>query len=301
MSQNNRQLENWIYLACLMEATARKPGNVHPEASFHDLSYPDFLKSANVIAPLLANTHSGTVGSVIRESISETQKVIPSNSNLGMVLLLAPLAAVPLEKTIATGIHTVLHQLTVQDAREVYEAIRIANPGGLGQTESEDISVEPTGTLREVMCLAADRDSVASEYASNFRITLGTAAPVLKELWSQSDDWEEAVIRLQLRLMSDFPDTLIARKCGIEAAQQSAEHAQTVLKADNFTRGLTTFDAWLRRNGNQRNPGTTADLIVAGLFVAMRDGFIPTPDLNTIRKLIPQKFEHDLRTLPNHE
>lgn len=301
MSQNNRQLENWIYLACLMEATARKPGNVHPEASFHDLAYPDFLKSANVIAPLLSNTHSRSVGSVILESISETQKVIPSNSNLGMVLLLAPLAAVPLEKTIAAGIHSVLQQLTVHDARNVYEAIRIANPGGLGQTESEDVSVEPTGTLREVMCLAADHDSVASEYANNFRITLGTAAPVLKELWSQSADWEEAVIRLQLRLMSDFPDTLIARKCGVEAAQQSAEHAQAVLKANYFTTGLTEFDAWLRQNGNQRNPGTTADLIVAGLFIAMRDGFIPTPDLSTIRKQIPQKFEHDLRTVPNHE
>jgi len=301
MSQNNQQLENWIYLACLMEATARKPGNVHPEASFHDLTYPDFLKSAKVIAPLLANTYPRTVGSVIRESISETQKVIPSNSNLGMVLLLAPLAAVPFENSIAAGIHSVLQQLTVQDAREVYEAIRIANPGGLGQTESEDVSVEPVGTLREVMCLAADRDSVASEYANNFRIGVGTAAPVLKELWSQSADWEEAVIRLQLRLMSDFPDTLIARKCGFEAAQQSAEHAQAVLKADDFTTGLTNFDAWLRQNGNQRNPGTTADLIVAGLFIAMRDGFIPTPDLSTIRKQIPQKFEHDLRTVPSHE
>ncbi|MFH1304681.1 MAG: triphosphoribosyl-dephospho-CoA synthase [Planctomycetota bacterium] len=301
MNQNNRQLENWIYLACLMEATARKPGNVHPESSFPDLTYPDFLKSAAVIAPLLAHTDSHNIGAVIRQCISETQKVIPSNSNLGMVLLLAPLAAVPLEETIEEGIQPVLNQLTIQDAREVYAAIRIARPGGLGKTEAEDVSAEPTGTLREVMYLAAGRDSVASEYANNFRITVGTAAPVLKELWNQCADWEAAIIHLQLRLMSDFPDTLIARKCGFAAAEQSALHARAVLYADDFTTGLSQFDAWLRQHGNQRNPGTTADLIVAALFVAMRDGFIPTPDLSTIRKQIPRKFEHELRTIPNHD
>ncbi len=301
MNRNNRQLENWIYLACLMEATARKPGNVHPTASFPDLTYPDFLKSAAVIAPLLAHTDSHNIGSVIRQCISETQKVIPSNSNLGMVLLLAPLAAVPLDKTIEDGIQEILTELTIQDAREVYEAIRIANPGGLGKTESEDVSVEPTGTLREVMTLAADRDSVASEYANAFQITLGTAAPALRELWKQCDDWEDAIIRLQLQLMSDFPDTLIARKRGFAEAEQSAERARTALDAEDFATGLSQFDAWLRQDGNQRNPGTTADLIVACLFVAMRDGFIPTPDLSTIRKQIPRKFEHDLRNIPHDE
>tara|TARA_R110002111_G_scaffold168038_1_gene233859 strand:+ start:138645 stop:139550 length:906 start_codon:yes stop_codon:yes gene_type:complete len=301
MNRNNRQLENWIYLACLMEATARKPGNVHPGASFPDLTYPDFLKSAAVIAPLLAHTDSHNIGSVIRQCISETQKVIPSNSNLGMVLLLAPLAAVPLEKTIEEGIQNILHDLTIQDAREVYEAIRIANPGGLGKTKSEDVSVEPTGTLRQVMTLAADRDSVASEYANDFRITLGTAAPTLRELWKQCDNWEDAIIRLQLRLMSDFPDTLISRKRGFAEAELSAERARIALHAEDFATGLSQFDAWLRQDGNQRNPGTTADLIVAGLFVAMRDGFIPTPDLSTIRKQIPRKFEHDLRNIPHDE
>lgn len=301
MSKNNRQLENWFYLACLMESTARKPGNVHPEASFPDLTYRDFLKSANIIAPILADTQSHKIGFAIKQCIQATQQAILSNSNLGMVLLLAPLAAIPIEKTAEEGIQTILNQLTVQDAREVYEAIRIANPGGLGKTESEDISTEPTGTLREVMSLAACRDSVASEYANDFQITLGTAVPVLKELWSQCPDWEEAIIRLQLRLMSDFPDTLIARKCGNEEAQQAGQYAGEVLKAEQFIPSLTKFDSWLCMHGNQRNPGTTADLIVAGLFVAMRDGFIPTPDLSTIMKQIPKKYEHNLRMIPNHE
>ncbi|QDU11742.1 triphosphoribosyl-dephospho-CoA synthase [Gimesia aquarii] len=301
MSKNNLQLENWLYLACLMEATARKPGNVHPEASFPDLTYRDFLKSANVIAPILVNSCSQNIGSVIKECIKETQKAIPSNSNLGIVLLLAPLSAVSLEETVAEGIQTILNHLSIEDAREVYEAIRIAKPGGLGKTEAEDVTTEPTGTLREVMGLAADRDSVASEYANNFQITLGTAAPVLKELWNTCLNWEEVIIRLQLQLMAEFPDTLIARKCGREEAWQAGQFAREVQNSNQFFKSLTRFDAWLRDNGNQRNPGTTADLIVAGLFVAMRDGFIPTPDLSTITKQIPPKYVTDLRMIPNHE
>jgi len=301
MSKNNRQLENWIYLACLMEATARKPGNVHPEASFPDLNYADFVKSAAVIAPILADIESHKIGFFIKECLCETQKVISSNSNLGMVLLLAPLAAVPSEKTIAEGIHEVLQQLTIQDAKEVYEAIRIANPGGLGKTEAEDVATEPTGRLRDAMCLAAAHDSVASEYVNDFCITIGTAAPALQAFWNQCSNWEEAVIRLQLRLMSDFPDTLIARKCGIEEAQQSAVYASEVLQADRFNSSLSQFDSWLRLKGNQRNPGTTADLIVAALFVAQRDGFIPTLEITTILKQIPGHLVTDLRMTTDYE
>jgi len=301
MSKNNRQLENWIYRACLMEATARKPGNVHPGASFPDLNYADFVKSAAVIAPILADLKSRKIGICIKECLYETQKVISSNSNLGMVLLLAPLVAVPSEKTIAEGIHEVLEQLTIQDAKEVYEAIRIANPGGLGKTETEDVATEPTGTLRDAMCLAAAHDSVASEYANDFVITLETAVPALQAFWNQCRNWEETIIRLQLRLMSDFPDTLIARKCGIEEAQQSAMYASEVLQADRFNSSLSQFDTWLRLKGNQRNPGTTADLIVAALFVAMRDGFIPTPEVTTILKQIPEHLAPDVRMTTDYE
>ncbi len=301
MSRNNRQFENWIYLACVMEATARKPGNVHPQASFHDLHYSDFLKSAQVIAPILAKERSQTVGSLVKNCIQETQKVTPSNSNLGIILLLAPLVAVPFEKPISKGIQTILNQLTLQDSNDVYSAIRIANPGGLGKTETEDISTTPTETLLEVMRLAASRDSVASEYAHNFQITVKTAAPILRELWSQCTDWEEAIIRLQLRLMSEVPDTLIARKCGKDESLQASLLAREVLTSDQFDASLSSFDSWLRKKGNQRNPGTTADLIVAGLFVAMRDGFIPTPDRSTIMNRIPRKYYHDLSSIQNHE
>jgi triphosphoribosyl-dephospho-CoA synthase len=294
MSQNKRQLENWCYLACLLEATARKPGNVHPGAAFPDLTYVDFLKSARAIAPLLSETKADRIGESILHCVEATRNVTSSNSNLGMVLLLAPLSAVPSEQTIADGIEAVLAGLNIDDARLVYQAIRLACPGGLGETETQDISDEPTGTLREVMALAAGRDAVAREYASGFQITIETAVPALKEYWERSTDWETAVIRLQLKLMAEFPDTLIARKCGRAEAEQAAQRARATLEADDFESSLITLDHWLRETGNRRNPGTTADLIVAALFVALRDGFITAPAPATIREKVPPPFQAEL-------
>ncbi|QDT25881.1 triphosphoribosyl-dephospho-CoA synthase [Gimesia panareensis] len=297
MSQNNRQLENWCYLACLLEATARKPGNVHPGASFPDLTYVDFLRSARVISPLLARTRSDRIGETILDCVKATRTVSSSNANLGMILLLAPLAAIPAGQTIADGIESVLENLSINDARLVYQAIRLACPGGLGETEAQDISDEPTGTLREVMALAADRDAVAREYASGFQITLKTAIPALQTYWKQSADWETAVIRLQLKLMADCPDTLIARKCGRAEAEEAAQRARETLQAEDFETSLLELDRWLRETENRRNPGTTADLIVAALFVAFRDGFITPPPASTIREKIPPSFQVELSSL----
>jgi triphosphoribosyl-dephospho-CoA synthase len=297
MSQNKAQLENWCYLACLLEATARKPGNVHPGVSFPDLTYVDFLRSARAIAPLLPQSEPGRIGETILNCITATRDVSASNSNLGMVLLLAPLLAVPTEQTISEGIKSVLEGLSVADARLVYEAIRVACPGGLGETVTQDISDEPTGTLREVMALAAERDAVAREYASGFEITLQTAVPALQDFWNQSSDWETAVIRLQLMLMADCPDTLIARKCGIAEAEEAARRARQTLQAEDFKSGLQELDHWLRETGNRRNPGTTADLIVAALFVALRDGFIKPPAPATIREKVPPPFQAELSSL----
>ncbi|QDT90702.1 triphosphoribosyl-dephospho-CoA synthase [Gimesia algae] len=296
MSQNNHQLEHWCYLACVMEATARKPGNVHPEASFPDLSYADFLKSAAVIAPLLAQSIEQPTGELVLSCIRKTQNAVPSNSNLGMVLLLAPLTRIPASETIANRISPLLHALTVEDARAVYKAIRLANPGGMGTTEAEDIAQDPTETLRDVMCLAAERDSIAREYATDFQIVLNTGVPAITEYWNQTHCWETAIIRLQLRLMSDVPDTLIARKLGRAEAEEAARRARSVLQAEGGTGHLEEFDSWLREQGNQRNPGTTADLIVATLFVALRDGFIPAPAPGTIIEMIPPKFHQYLNS-----
>ena len=152
-----------------LEATARKPGNVHPEAAFADLTYADFIRSAEVIAPILAKAPTAGVGETIYQAAAATREQVGSNSNLGMLLLLAPLAAVPLEQSLGKGIQTVLAGLTREDARWVYRAIRLSEAGGLGKRPKAMSPYDPTGTLVEMMKLAAGRDRIASEYAAGFR------------------------------------------------------------------------------------------------------------------------------------
>ncbi|MBW3539684.1 MAG: triphosphoribosyl-dephospho-CoA synthase [Planctomycetes bacterium] len=275
----HHQLERAIRQACLMEATARKPGNVHPDASFHDLTYADFVASADAAAPILARSRELGVGRAVLDAVSETRRRVASNTNLGIALLIAPLAAVDPARPLAEGIRDVLNSLSRDDAAHVYAAIREARAGGLGRVAEHDISDAPSIDLLEAMRLAADRDAVAEQYATGFQLVLERAS-WLASRPGVADDWEPAIIELHLRLMAHRPDTLIARKCGTELAQESARRAAEVLKAGgpHTPAGrhlLEQFDQWLRADGNRRNPGTTADLVAACLFAALREETIP--------------------------
>jgi triphosphoribosyl-dephospho-CoA synthase len=270
------ELAALVRRACCLEVLARKPGNVHPGASFSDLTWDDFIRSADAIAAQLPRTAELGVGAAVLAAIEATSHVVPTNSNLGMVLLLAPLAAVPRERTLRDGIDEVLQATTVEDARLVYHAIRLAKPGGLGRAAEQDVLDEPTETLVEVMRLAADRDRVAAQYDNGFRDVLEFGVPSLLGWSNRTSDWETAVIGLHLSLMAQLPDTLIARKCGGVAAAESASRAQLVLDrgwpdAEAGVWALGELDAWLRADGHRRNPGTTADLVAATLFAALRD------------------------------
>lgn len=266
--------EELVRTACVLEVTARKPGNVHPEAD--PAVYDDFLKSADAVAPVLAQAAARGIGPTVLDAVRATRRVVDHNTNLGIVLLLAPLAAVPHGVPLEAGIEAVLARTTRDDARDVYEAIRLADPGGLGSVPREDVAEPPSCTLLEAMRLAADRDLVARQYANGFREVLGDGVPRLRELWSRPSEWECAVLDLHLHLMSRYPDSLIARKCEATVANESACRAAAVLKAGGPTTNLGTqrlaqLDAWLRGDGNRRNPGTTADLVAASLFAFLRD------------------------------
>jgi len=268
--------------ACEMEATARKPGNVHPEADFEDMTYADFLCSAEIAAPILAAAQQRGVGPTILEAVRETRAAIGRNTNLGMILLLAPLAAVPASQTLAPGIADVMQNLGVDDARNVYEAIRLAAPGGMGEVAEADVSAAPVVTLRKAMELARDRDSIAEEYASDFSLVTTHAARILA-VNPQHYDWELRVIHLHLWLLARQPDTLIVRKCGLDVAEEAQGWARHIFaegwpETDGSVRLFQKFDRWLRADGHRRNPGTTADLVAATLFVVLRDALTTFPD-----------------------
>jgi triphosphoribosyl-dephospho-CoA synthase len=261
-------------LACLWEATARKPGNVHRERDFDDLTYLDFAMSAAAIAPVFAQTENVRVGELILGAIRATRQVVRTNTNLGIVLLLAPLAVVPARKPLRDGVSAVLDSLDVADSVAVFEAIRLAQPTGLGQVENQDVNTEPTLPLREVMALAADRDLVARQYVNGFRDVFDDGLPALVAGIEKTRCLEGAIIHCHLTLLAKHPDSLIARKRGIREAEEASRRAQAVLEERVE---IADLDTWLRAEGRGRNPGTTADLVTASLFVALRTQVLTLP------------------------
>jgi triphosphoribosyl-dephospho-CoA synthase len=270
-------------LACLLEATARKPGNVHPGAAFDDLTYDDFLLSADAIAAPLDRAGADGVGPAILAAVRATRRAVATNTNLGMVLLLAPLAAVPAAgRDLAAGVARVLAGLTVADARDAYEAIRLAAPGGLGRAAEQDVAGEPGVTLREAMRLAAGHDLVARQYATDYEDVLGVGLPALREAIAAGVPVEGAIVRAQLLLLAARPDSLIARKRGRAVAEEASRRAAAAYRAsagdyDPGSAPLRELDTWLRGDGHARNPGATADLVAAALYAALRDGSLAPP------------------------
>ena len=269
-------------MACLMEVTARKPGNVHRGCDFGDSHFLDYLLSAAAIAGPLDRAPAIGVGRAVREAVEATRRVVATNTNLGMVLLLAPLAAVPHGRTLPDGIAAVLAETTIDDAREVYHAIRQARPGGLGRVVEQDVAGDPTVTLRQAMRLAADRDLVARQYADDFHEVFHEALPALRSSLAAGRALETAIVAAYLAVLAHHPDTLIARKQGWDESRAVSQRAADVLASGWPERAegrvlCAEFDAWLREDGHTRNPGATADLIAAALFAALRDGTIGLP------------------------
>jgi triphosphoribosyl-dephospho-CoA synthase len=269
-------------MACLLEVTARKPGNVHRGLDFHDLHFVDFLLSASAIAAPLDRAAAEGVGAAVLAAVESTRRVVSTNTNLGMILLLAPLAAVPDGTDLAEGVESVLAATTVDDARKVYKAIRLASPGGLGRAADQDVWDEPSVTLREAMALAADRDLVARQYAGGYHEVLHEALPILRTTLADGQPLETGIVASYLGLLSLHPDSLIVRKVGIERARDVTRWAADVLAAgwpgtERGRRLCDDLDARLRMEGNRLNPGTTADLVTAALFAALRDGTIRFP------------------------
>jgi triphosphoribosyl-dephospho-CoA synthase len=261
-------------LACVLEASAEKPGNITPRHDFADTSYEDMLRSAIAIGPELGRAASRGVGETVLAAVRATRRVAGANTNLGIALLLAPLARAALR---GERVEDVLGALTLADAQAAYEAIRLAGAGGLDAPVEHDVRDAPEVGLREAMAFAAERDSVASEYATGYAITFGVGLPALRRALRDGLRPRSAVVEAFLALLAAVPDTLIARKRGRAAAERVSADAAAVLAAggvrdDAGRSALARFDASLRGDGNALNPGTTADLVTAALFVALLEG-----------------------------
>jgi triphosphoribosyl-dephospho-CoA synthase len=261
-------------MACVLEAGAEKPGNITPRHDFADTTYEDMLRSGIALGPELAGAGERGVGATVLGAVRATRRVAGANPNLGIVLLLAPLARAALT---GAEVGEVLEELTLADAEDAYEAIRLAAPGGLDDPVEHDVRDAPRVTLREAMAAAAERDSIAAEYARGFAITFGIGRPALDEALDAGLPARDAIVELFLRLLVEVPDTLIARKRGQDAAERVSAGAARALAAGGVRSAagraaLAELDTSLRVDGNALNPGTTADLVTAVLFVALLDG-----------------------------
>ena len=268
-------------LACLFEVSVEKPGNVSPRGGFIDARFEDFAASAVAIGPALRDAGLATVGETIIRAVADTRRLVATNTNLGMILLLAPLAraAARLEATgdLRAALGRVLADLTVQDARLAYEAIRAASPAGMGEVDRHDVGGDVTVTLREAMDVARDRDSIAREYVTDFEITFALGAGTLRRCWQDGAAFSDAVVTAFLTILSQVPDTLIARKNGAAAAEDVSRRAARVLAVGGSLseQGRARLAELARELGDAAhalNPGTTADLVAASVFVVLTEG-----------------------------
>jgi triphosphoribosyl-dephospho-CoA synthase len=267
--------------ACLAEIEALKPGNVHRHAAGHGMTVGDFISSAEAAAPAIAAEGAG-VGERIWHAVEATRAAVGQNTNLGIVLLAAPLAAAAeLGAPLWPAVGEVLDRLTVADARLAYRAVRLASPGGLGSAASADVADEPRITLLAAMRLAADRDRIAWNYAHGFTDLRRIGLPALTARGSRMDEcW--AVTGVYLRYLSVLSDSHIARKLGpacADAVRLRAvglyERFASAETPASLERELLAFDVELKAAGI--NPGTSADLTVATLFAHRLAPALPNP------------------------
>ena len=274
-----------VQLACMLEASAPKVGNVHPGASFSDMQFAHFVASAITIrAPFDSPTAS--VGRLVLEAAQTTAKRVGRNTNLGTLLLFAPLAVAHRQAMSTAAAKTaqswrgclekVLNSLTSTDCQLVYDAIRTAKPGGLGQRSRDDIASTAPPDLVSAMQQVSDIDAVARQYTNAFADVFERLLPWLNAELQQRPDPLEAICRVQIRWLAHEQDGLVVRKVGEVVAKQVQELARLAWKdLTNFQGKVSelpttqNLDHFLRGDAHRRNPGTTADLIAATLLVRL--------------------------------
>ncbi|PGH57459.1 triphosphoribosyl-dephospho-CoA protein [Azospirillum palustre] len=256
---------------CRAEMMALKPGNVHVHAAGHGMTVEDFLLSAEAAAPEIARS-GAPVGDRILRAVQATRRAVGCNTNLGILLLCAPLARaveMPERRPLRDRLAAVLAVLTVEDAEAAFEAIRLASPGGLGRAAEHDVAGPARGDLRTAMAAARSRDRIAAQYADGFRDVFDIGVARARSM--PDSDAVTLAEAIYLEFLTAFPDSHILRKHGedratavLSEAREVHRQVAAVSSAAIRREHLFVFDARLKWQGI--NPGTSADLTVASLF-----------------------------------
>jgi triphosphoribosyl-dephospho-CoA synthase len=308
-----KHISNCLELAMLLEVSAAKPGNVTPTVGFEGTRVEHFLASAvaaessfeeaarrgiAVHDKKLSVSDVG-MGRIIKEcaaDINAWQK--GGNTLLGTVMLFVPIAVVagmtPTEENFVFDFHRLRENLklavestTAEDAVHLYEAIDIAKPSGLGGAPDLDVTdpasktriLEENVSLYEVFKIAAGYDAICAEWVNNYPVTFDLAYPYLMEQLKRGD-LNTAIVHVFLKVLSEHPDTFIARKVGVEKAREVSLDAKKILELGGLEtsegrKSILELDRRLRESGNLLNPGTTADITAAALALCTLGGYRP--------------------------
>jgi len=271
----NLALKKLFHEACLEELQAMKPGNVHVFADGHAMTVQDFMKSADAAAEVIVLPDI-SLGERILQAVKATQNAVHCNTNLGIILLCAPLIQAACNTrgiSLREHIKIVLESTNQADAVFCFQAISLANPGGLGKSKQHDVHEVADCTLLEAMQFVEKRDLIAQQYCNDFADVFEfglTNFRVAMARW-QNNSW--ATTYVYLCYLAHYLDSHIVRKYGEVLAKEVREEAKVHLgifaKIENpktYLGKLLQWDSNLK--ARKINPGTSADLTVATLFIA---------------------------------
>ena len=260
-------------LACLDELRAPKAGNVHDFSDGHGMTVVDFELSAEVTKDWIARP-GARAGERVRGAIAATRKAVDTNTNLGIVLMSTPIACAAEREGVddlRSAVGRVLEALDVEDATNVFQAIVLAEPAGLGDAPENDVRAPAAVTLLAAMRTAEHRDRIAWNYAHGFADIFEIGIPTFRRALAQWNDWRWATAAVHFAVMAAFPDTHIFRQYGADVAgpaQQAAAtiHSKLIQARDPsiLIEEILALDRLLKEKGH--NPGTSADLTVATVF-----------------------------------
>ena len=282
MTSRAERIEAAFRWACLTELDAPKPGNVHAFAGGHRMTVDEFVRSADAAAAPLS-AQGARVGLRIHRAVMATFAAVGTNTNLGIILLCAPLAAAAERDAtnLRNALHQVLQDLNVDDADLAFGSIVRAAPAGLGHSAQHDVFNPATVSLLQAMSEAASRDMVARQYATDFADIFDHGLPLFESVSRRRGEAKWATLATFLGFLSAFPDSHIARKFGAETARcvqgtalNFARMLQAAEQADQILPALLTWDSALKAKAV--NPGTSADLTVATLFAHRLRTILPS-------------------------
>lgn len=264
--------------ACRLETDALKPGNVHVFADGHHMTVEQFLISARVSSGPLTDP-ALPVGRRILAAVRATRDAVGTNTNLGIILLCAPLMRAGMLPGGASqdNLGAVLEGLDMADTSAIFEAIALASPGGLGSADAHDVRDAPQVLILDAMAAAADRDRIARQYVTHFQDVFGAGMAALHASLAGGESGMWPTVLTYMTFLASFPDSHVARKYGpktAEAVQDEARSVRDELAATTDEKErlelLLRFDRSLK--ARQINPGTSADLTVACLLVHLLGG-----------------------------